>query len=94
MRVLDFDDGYSTSTSPTQGNLQANSLKQFATDGAFVADKGSAATDGDIYYNTNDDLVHVYENSAWHYLLDDTFASTISGVDSDQNILAVQIFAT
>jgi len=41
----------------------------YASDGAFVAGKGSAAANGDVYYNTTDNAVKGYVNSAWVYLI-------------------------
>lgn len=39
----------------------------YASDGAFVAAKGSAAADGDLYYNTTLGAVRVYQGG-WHFL--------------------------
>lgn len=68
MRVIEFSDGFTSGSAPTQGSIQQNSLASYATDAAFVSAKGSAAAEGDAYYNTTYDLVRVYQNSAWRFL--------------------------
>lgn len=40
-------------------------FQTFADDAAYEAAKGSAAADGDAYYNTTDDVVRVYQNGVW-----------------------------
>jgi microcystin-dependent protein len=40
-------------------------LQTFATDGAFVTAKGSAASEGDIYYNTTAHVVKEYNGTSW-----------------------------
>jgi len=63
-RVLQFAEGVST-TAPVVTFLQATELAQFADDAAFVTAVGRPAQDGDIYYNTTDDVVRVYANGQW-----------------------------
>ena len=84
MRILDFADGYSSSTEPTIGSITVpnNRLEQFASDAAFVSFKGSAATDGDIYYNTTDDVVRYYRGS-WVSLVDQSTAQTLQNKTID-----------
>jgi hypothetical protein len=64
MRILDFSDGFTSATEPTVGGVQANGLKTYASDAAFVSAEGTAA-DGDIYYNTTADTIRAYINGAW-----------------------------
>ena len=52
-------------TPPSNISTSVDSLMSFASDAAYVSDKGSAAVDGDLYYNTTVDRVKVYANSAW-----------------------------
>lgn len=75
MRVIEFSDGFTSSSAPTSGSVQQNSLASYADDAAFVTGKGSAAADGDAYYNTTTDRVRVYENSAWKVVATSVSAS-------------------
>lgn len=68
MRVLTFADGFESASAPTQGSIQQNSLATYATDADYVTGKGSAAAEGDVYYNTTYDAPRAYQNSAWHFL--------------------------
>ena len=45
-----------------------SSLTAFATDGAYVANKGSAAAEGDAYVNTTEHAIRAYQNGAWHFV--------------------------
>lgn len=65
MRELNFVDGFTSASEPTQNLVTATALKQYANDAAYVTGKGSAATDGDCYYNTTDDVIRVYRDGAW-----------------------------
>lgn len=65
MRILDFSDGFESATEPLQGNVTANALKVFASDADFVTDKGSVATQGDVYSRSSDDVIRYHDGSAW-----------------------------
>lgn len=56
----------------------ATNLTSYATDGAFVAAKGSPAADGDFYYNTADDVIRLHANSTWVSLVGDTITQTLT----------------
>jgi len=43
----------------------AEALVNFANDAAYVAAKGSAAEEGDCYYNTTDDVARLYAGGQW-----------------------------
>lgn len=100
---LDFSDSLESSVAPTAGVLEASALQQFASDAAFVTAKGSAAADGDIYYNTTDDQVRFFDGntSSWkaiigndgtatnanHYTLSKETTANISALSRDQGAL-------
>lgn len=67
MRVLDFDDGFSSESQPAVGTIAATALSVFASDAAFVASKGSAAANGDSYYNSADNVARIYRGGSWQY---------------------------
>jgi hypothetical protein len=64
-RILDFADGFSSAAEPTAGAILANGHKVFVDDAAFVTDKGSAATDGDVYLNSTLNAERSFINSEW-----------------------------
>lgn len=66
MRILDFSDGFESATEPQQGFIKASSLQNFADDAAYVAAKTSAATVGDIYFNTTENTIHFYTDTGWN----------------------------
>lgn len=61
LRDLDFDDSFESNNSPTQGSFNANSVPSFVDDAAFVTAKGSAAADGDLYYNSTTEKLRAYQ---------------------------------
>ena len=65
MRELDFSDGFESSTAPSIGSLVSSGFKVFASDAAFVADKGSAATIGDAYFNSTSNLIREFNSTVW-----------------------------
>lgn len=76
-RVVLFSEGVST-TAPLTTFLSTTSFASYANDAAFVTAKGSAAADGDSYYNTTTDFVKVYANGSWVSLVDDTNTQTLT----------------
>jgi hypothetical protein len=63
-RILDFTDGFTSVTSPSVGAISANQLPVFANDAAFETANG-AGQEGDIYFNSTDNLIHVHDGVAW-----------------------------
>lgn len=64
-RILDFSDGFTSSTEPNLGIITASGLKAFANDAGYVTDKGSVAVQGDLYFRTSDNKIRLYNASAW-----------------------------
>lgn len=52
MRELDFSDGFSSASVPSQGVVAAMQLRTFVNDAAYVTAKAAAAAEGDIYAQT------------------------------------------
>lgn len=63
--------------------------KVFATDGAYVADKGSAAANGDFYYNSTSNVFRGYINGTW---TDVSLAVAAVGSSPNANGISVSNF--
>lgn len=85
MRQLDFADGFETPTAPTQGTLTTTAMQVFADDAAYVTNKGSAAANGDFYYNSTTNNVRYYRSAAWVNLL----AQVITGSRASPTAITV-----
>jgi hypothetical protein len=70
-RTLTFAEGVSTS-GPTTTFLQTTQFATYADEATFVSNKGSAAADGDAFYDTTLDVVKIYANGAWQIIYDDS----------------------
>jgi hypothetical protein len=77
-RLLDFSDGFTSASAPTQGTVTATALAVYANDAAYVAAKGSAAANGDSYYNSTTNLERIYANGAWKNIVDESTAQNLS----------------
>lgn len=64
-RIVEFADGFTSATAPDELRLIADAARQFADDASYVTNKGSAAANGDFYYNTTSHVLRVYANGAW-----------------------------
>lgn len=76
-KVLTFSEGVSVSA-PSQSFLSASNIQVYADDAAYVSAKGSAAIDGNCYYNSTTDLIRYYSNGAWSNLIDDDSVQSIA----------------
>ncbi len=76
-RTLTFAEGVET-TGPTTTFLQTTEFAVYADDATYVSNKGSAAEDGDSYYNSTSDLVRVYANGSWVNYVDLSTAQTLT----------------
>lgn len=77
VKVLQFAEGVDTGA-PTQVGVTATNYGSFANDAAYVADKGSAATGGDAYYNTTLNLFRGYAGGAWRSFADESSVQVFS----------------
>lgn len=59
-----FSEGVST-TSPTPQTTKIANLVTFATTTAFLADKGVAVEQGDMFLNSTDTHIYLYESTKW-----------------------------
>lgn len=73
-RTLTFSEGVET-TGPTTTFLQTTQFATYADDATYVSNKGSAAADGDAYYNTTTDVIRLYADGSWQTVYDDSDAN-------------------
>lgn len=64
---LSFSEGQSVSA-PTLAYIKAAGLKVYASDAAFVSAKGSAAAQGDSYFNSTFLVQRIYDGTNWRYV--------------------------
>ena len=86
-RILTFAEGVST-TAPAQTFITSSAIDAYASNADFVTAKGSAATEGDIFFNTTSLVLEFFDGTAWNSVtslkdkLDATTAPTASDDDS------------
>lgn len=83
MRVLTVSDGFSSSSAPSSGSVQQNALASYASTADFVAAKGSAAADGDKFYDTANDVEKLYRDGAWTDVVTKDQAQVLTAKDID-----------
>jgi hypothetical protein len=88
MRVLDFLDGFTVATAPTSVLTAAAGLATYSSDAAFVAAKGTAAANGDAYYNTSDLSIHLYNSSAWRSFREHRIVQNSFTIANNQGVAA------
>lgn len=89
MRVLDFSDGYESSTAPSLTDLTAAGLRVYVDDAAFVTAKGSAAAEGDMYWNSTSDQPKYYTGAAWIFGVTTAGTQTIAGAKTFSNDVTI-----
>jgi hypothetical protein len=75
-KFLEFSEGVNVSA-PSQNLITASGLVKFADTAAFVAAKGSIATEGDVFYDTTLKAIRFYNGSAWCTVIDNTTAGVL-----------------
>lgn len=92
-RILDFFDGFSSNTQPLLQLIAAGKLVVFANDAAYVSSKGSPAEEGDIYWNSTDKVIRVFDGTNWTSIQanfsianESTKDSTITGLVNSSNV--------
>lgn len=75
-KTLQFSEGVET-TGPTTTFLQTTEFAVFADDATYVSNKGSAAEDGDAYYDSTLDVIKVYADGSWQSVYDDSNTNVV-----------------
>lgn len=84
-RTLDFTDGFTTETEPSGDTFKTRGLRSYATEAAFVTAKGSAATGGDMFYDSTLHVVKYYDNNSWETLSNSVNTASVQ-TDVDNHI--------
>jgi len=89
MRIVNFVDGASSETTPTIGNIVASALVTYPNDAAYEAAEVGAPADGNIYFNTTDDVIRYYNGTIWQELIDEGTTQAVANkvIDADINTL-------
>lgn len=66
----------------SQGAVETGAFKSYASEADFVTDKGSPATNGDVFRNSTTDIIEYYDGS-WFPLFDDPPVIKNALVDGD-----------
>lgn len=77
IKRLKFSDGV-TVTAPSTTFFQTGSFAVYVDTAAYIAAKGTAAADGDSFYNSTTDEVWYYSDGAWSQLLDNDSSQTMT----------------
>lgn len=66
-RIIDFNDGYTSSTEPSTGGALASFVESFANDGAYEAIYGVAPYTGKagFYFNTTLNKLRIHDGTEW-----------------------------
>ena len=69
-RIVDFFDGAQSETTPTIGNIIASGLITYPDDATYEATEQGAPAQGNIYFNTTDNVMKVYDlgNTTWRQI--------------------------
>lgn len=91
-RILKFAEGVSVGA-PISTGVGATSFGVYASEAAFVADKGSAASEGDAFFNSTTDKVEFYDGTSWRVVesLQNNFTAIIDPTANDDSADGYQI---
>ncbi len=104
-RLIDFTDGFENSSAPSNLTQTTNAFEVHANDAAFEAANG-AGQEGDVYENSTDNTIHMYNGTAWISVPDaastttftnktlDADNNTITNIDETEMSSATQAFGT
>lgn len=86
IKRLKFSDGV-TVTAPSTEFFNAGAFAKYADTAAYETAKGSAAADGDAFYNTTTDEIWYYSDGAWSQVIDNDSVQTVVSkiLDGDDN---------
>jgi hypothetical protein len=91
-RILKFAEGVSVGA-PISTGIGATSLGVYPSQAAFVTDKGSAAAEGDAFFNSTTDKVEFYDGTSWRTVesLQNNYAAIIDPTSNDDSADGYQI---
>ena len=96
-RILDFFDGFSSATQPLIDFIAAGRLQTYPDDAAYVTAKGEPAAEGDLYWNTTDKIIRIFDGTDWQSISGDVNfiredpSGLIDGVNTDYTLSFVPI---
>jgi len=88
-RVVNFNDGAESETTPVIGKIVASNLVQYPDDATYEATELDSPVVGNLYYNTTLDLIRYYNGTEWISLVDESSAQELSNktIDADSNTI-------
>lgn len=89
MRKINFFDGATSGTVPTEGNIRASDLVVYESDEAFILDNEGAPAQGNIYYNSVGGVIRYYTGDNWVEVASDVGVQTFENktIDGDSNTI-------
>lgn len=84
MRIVEFFDGFESSTSPDLGNVIATSISVYANDAAYETGTDGTGDNGDLYLNSTTGQPR-FHSTSWREFVTNFGAQTIAGQKTFQN---------